>query len=351
MRLVSVVDLFCGIGGMTHGFVKEGFRVVAGVDIDGTCRYAYEKNNPGAVFYQWDLAAVTGEEIAALFQEDHIKVLIGCAPCQPFSKLTLKYAKDGMSNDKWHLVKVFSDRIGTILPDIVSMENVPELEEHAVFAEYVERLKQLGFDVWHDIVACEDYGVPQARHRLVLLASRFGKIKLIPKTHRKWRTVADSIKELEPVKAGEKSKNDRLHHASRLSPINMLRIQNTPMGGKWRDWPEELVLECHKRKTGRSYSTAYGRMRWDEPAPTITTEYINLGSGKFGHPEQDRALSVREGALLQTFPQKYKFVPPRQEVARKHLARHIGNAVPVRLGRVIGRSIALHLQENGVIDE
>lgn len=351
MTAVSVVDLFCGIGGMTHGFIKEGFNVVAGVDNDGTCRYAYEKNNSDATFYPWDLEQATGEAIRALFPKEHLKVLIGCAPCQPFSKLTFKYAKDGNNDAKWHLVRVFSDRIGTILPDVVSMENVPELESHTVFSEYVKRLNELGFHVWHEIVACEDYGVPQARHRLVLLASRFGEIKLIPPTHKKWRTAADAIKKLDSIQAGEKSKKDRLHHASSLSTKNLLRITSTPLGGTWHDWPDELVLECHKRKTGRSYSTAYGRMHWDEPAPTITTEFINLGSGKFGHPEQHRALSIREGALLQTFPMKYKFVPPRQELARKHLARHIGNAVPVRLGRIIARSIARHLQENGVTDE
>lgn len=351
MKSVSVVDLFCGIGGMTHGFIKEGLAVIAGVDIDGTCKYAYEKNNAGATFYQWDLERTPAVQINQLFPENHIKVLIGCAPCQPFSKLTLKYAKDGNADDKWRLVKIFSDRIAQIMPDIVSMENVPELEEHDVFAEYIHRLEELSFHVWHDVVACEDYGVPQARHRLVLLASRFGEISLIPPTHRKWRTVQDVIKKLDAINAGERSTRDRLHHASRLSQTNLLRIQSTPPGGTWRDWPKDLVLECHKRPTGRSYSTAYGRMRWDEPAPTITTEFINLGSGKFGHPEQDRALSIREGALLQTFPKKYEFMPRTQEIARKHLARHIGNAVPVRLGRIIARSITLHLQENGILDE
>lgn len=343
MRLVSVVDLFCGIGGMTHGFIREGFNVVAGVDIDASCKYAFERNNPGADFYPWDLERVNTEQINALFPIGHLKVLIGCAPCQPFSKLTLKYAKAGNANDKWRLVRLFKEKIECIEPDIVSMENVPELQEHAVFADYVSSLEGVGYHVWHDIVACEDYGVPQTRHRLVLLASRHGKIELIPKTHRKWRTVGDIIGTLAPIGAGEKSLHDPLHHASGLSELNLIRIRHTAMGGTWRSWPEELRLECHKRPTGHSYSTAYGRMRWDEPAPTITTEFINLGSGKFGHPEQDRALSIREGALLQTFPKAYRFFPPRRQIPRKHLARHIGNAVPVRLGRIIARSISNHL--------
>lgn len=347
-RNVSVVDLFCGIGGMTHGFIKEGFDVVAGVDIDGTCKYAYERNNPGATFYQWNLERVAAEKIGALFPSGHTRILIGCAPCQPFSKLTQKYAKEGTPNDKWRLVRLFSNKIERILPDIVSMENVPELEDHQVFANYVSSLERLGYQIWHEVVACEDYGVPQARHRLVLLASRFGKIRLIPRTHRKWRTLRDVIGGLDPIGAGEMSRRDPLHYSSGLSPLNIQRIRSTPAGGTWRDWPEYLKLECHKRPTGRSYSTAYGRMRWDEPAPTITTEFINLGSGKFGHPEQDRALSIREGALIQTFPKSYRFIRPTQEIGRKRLARHIGNAVPIRLGRIIARSIRKHLDEYGI---
>jgi len=147
---------------------------------------------------------------------------------------------------------------------------------------------------------------------------------------------------LSHIGAGETNNRDKLHVASSLSKINLERIRYSIPGGTWRDWPEELILNCHKKKTGRSYSSVYGRMQWDDVAPTITTQFIGYGTGRFGHPEQDRALTLREGAMLQTFPVNYSFVPEGEEVILKIIARHIGNAVPPRLGEIIGLSIKKH---------
>jgi DNA (cytosine-5)-methyltransferase 1 len=328
---------------MTHGFVQEGFRVIAGIDADPSCRYAYERNNRGAGFIEAYLEQMRASDIARLYPEGDLKILVGCAPCQPFSKYALRYVKAQRQDEKWKLVGVFGKLIEEIRPQIVSMENVPELQEHRVFKRFVATLESEGYHLWYDIVDCVDYGVPQTRQRLVLLGSRFGEISLIPKTHRKPKTVAKTIGHLRAIGAGGHDTRDPLHRASGLSDLNLHRLQNTPEGGGWRDWPHHLILECHKKETGRSYGSIYGRMWWQKPAPTITTEFHGIGSGRFGHPDQDRAISLREGALLQTFPRRYRFVED-EDFSIGTLARHIGNAVPVRLARIVARSIAQHLE-------
>ena len=154
------------------------------------------------------------------------------------------------------------------------------------------------------------------------------------------RTVRDAIGKLPPIVAGGKaSADDDLHIASRLSKLNLRRIHATPEGGSWHDWPASLRLACHRQESGRYYGSVYGRMAWDELGPTITTQCYGYGNGRFGHPEQDRAISLREAAMLQTFPRRYRFVPPGERPTFRNVGRHIGNAVPVALGRTIGQSI------------
>jgi DNA (cytosine-5)-methyltransferase 1 len=339
--MFTVVDLFCGIGGLTHGFVQEGFNVAAGFDTDSSCKYAYEKNN-GAKFIEKDITDLTASKITKLYSKSHVKILVGCAPCRPFSK----YTNRNSSDSEWKLVNSFARLIRAVKPEIVSMENVPELEAHQVFKNFIKTLKGEGYHVSYSIVDCVKYGVPQTRKRLVLFASTFGDISIIPQTHppSRYRTVEKHIRRLRPITAGQTSRKDRIHAASGLSERNLERIKSTPAGGGWRDWPDELVLDCHKRKTGKTYPSVYGRMKWDEPAPTITTQCHGLGNGRFGHPTQHRAISLREAGLLQTFPKKYKFLGPKEKVYFGRLGRHIGNAVPVRLGRIIARTIKKHLQ-------
>jgi DNA (cytosine-5)-methyltransferase 1 len=340
----SAVDLFCGIGGLTHGLIKAGIPVNAGIDIDESCRFAYEINNRTR-FMNTDIRNVSPGEILKLFPEGDIKILAGCAPCQPFSKHTQKI-KNRQKDEKWGLLYSFMDLIDAIHPEIVSMENVTQIVHQQVFKDFVIRLRSFGYDVFWKPVFCPDYGIPQTRKRLVLLASRLGEIKLIPETHSpdRYRTVRSAIGSLEPIKDGEASQRDPLHHSPRLSPINKKRIRRSSAGGTWRDWNKELLSPCHAKSSGRTYCSVYARMEWDKPAPTITTQFYGFGTGRFGHPEQDRALSIREGALLQTFPQSYKFFDRKSPLSIKSLGVHIGNAVPVRLGTVIGRSIIEHLR-------
>ena len=236
-----------------------------------------------------------------------------------------------------------------ISPDIVTMENVPNLARQDIFRDFVFFLGKNDYYVSYSNVYCPDYGIPQTRTRLVLLASRLGEIELIPKTTEKdnYKTLKETIGKLEKICAGQKSRQDPLHRACGFTDINMARIKQSKPGGSWRDWDESLVLPCHKKETGKSYPSVYGRMCWDEPSPTITTQFYNYGTGRFGHPEQDRALSLREGALLQTFPLDYEFIDPNNEGASiRRLGIHIGNAVPVKLAEIIGKSIIKHLEGN-----
>jgi len=344
-KSISAIDIFCGVGGLTHGLKQSGIKVLAGVDIDESCRYAYEHNN-GARFIHQDIKELTIGEIQKIYGKSKIKVLVGCAPCQPFSKHTNKN-KNRRNDEKWRLLYYFSKLISNVIPDIVSMENVVELSKEKVFSDFLETLRSLGYHVAWEPAYCPDYGIPQTRTRLVLLASRLGKIELIPPTHapREYLTVRDAIAKLEPIGGGECSETDPLHRSSKLSDLNMKRIIQSKPGGSWRDWDKRLISRCHRKTSGSTYGSVYARMRWDKPAPTITTQFYNFGTGRYGHPEQNRALSLKEGALLQTFPESYVFEEPGKPTSFKRVGVHIGNAVPVKLGAIIGRSILKHIQE------
>ena len=341
-QTASVVDLFCGVGGLAYGFAKADLRVTAGIDTDESCKYAFEANT-GARFVCKSIENVTARELRGLHRGRGRRIVIGCAPCQPFSS----YNRNGAADPKWSLLGAFARLVRGTSPDVVSMENVPRLRSHAIFGKFVKCLKDKRYRVWYDVVRCSDYGVPQTRRRLVLLASRLGDIDMIDATHGgRPPTVRDAIGGLDPIRAGCASPDDHLHRSRGLSEANLERISQTPQGGGWKNWDRRLVLPCHRKKSGRSYDSVYGRMSWDRPSPTITTQAIALGSGRFGHPDQDRALSLREAALIQTFPRGYKFAARKADVRMTTVARHIGNAVPVALGKAIAMSIRRHLVEH-----
>ena len=228
------------------------------------------------------------------------------------------------------------------------MENVTQIinfKLKPVLQDFVNELNSLGYFIDVQKIFCPDYGIPQTRRRIVLVASKLGKIAIIPPTHNKenYITVRETIGHLPPLLSGASDPLDPLHRAIALTPINMRRIQATPYGGSWHDWPDELVLDCHKKVGGKTYGSVYGRMEWDKPAPTMTTQCTGLGNGRFGHPEQHRAISAREAALIQTFPQSYKFFPDEQQVSITKASRYIGNAVPPKLGEILAKSIINHI--------
>jgi len=345
---IEVVDLFCGVGGLTCGLNQSGLKVKAGFDIEKACKYPYEFNNK-AKFYEKDIRDVTGIEINKCYSKNAIKVLAGCAPCQPFSQMSFKYQhneKTKRENDKrYDLLLEFARLIKESQPDIVSMENVPKIKDTYIFEEFLKTLKECGYQVDYRVVYCPDYGIPQNRRRFLLLAAKGKKINLLDKTHSKesYVTVRDVIANLPHVNAGEICPTDFLHQSAKLSNKNLQRIHISKPGGSWKDWPKELRCLCHQKETGQTYTSVYGRMEWDKVAPTITTQFYCYGTGRYGHPEQDRALTLREGALIQTFPIDYQFTEPNQPFSFKDTAKKIGNAVPVKLGEIIGKSIKLHL--------
>ena len=336
----TAVDLFCGAGGLTHGLLAAGIKVVAGYDTDTACRHAYVTNNKGVLFHLQSVADLSAEALASQYSPNCARILVGCAPCQPFSRYT--QGLDTETDSKWGLLLEFSRLVKEIRPEIVSMENVPEIRRHTVFHEFAQTLESLGYHVSHTEAYCPDYGVPQQRRRLVLLASRLGPIELIRGKKPLRVTVRDAISHLPSLAAGDVS-DDPMHRACRLSPLNLQRIRASRPGGCWRDWPEDLVATCHRKDIGKNYPSVYGRMEWDAPSPTITTQFFGFGNGRFGHPDQDRAITLREGAILQSFPENYEFLAPDSSPSFATLGRLIGNAVPVRLGAAIGRSIRQHL--------
>lgn len=341
----KAVDLFCGIGGLTKGLSLAGIDVAAGFDMDESCRFAYEKNN-NSVFICEDVLKTKPEEVMKYYQGAEIKILVGCAPCQPFSRYSSRYRKEGQPDEKWKLLYSFSRLVKECTPEIVSMENVPNLRDEIVFDDFVNTLHEFGYFVDYQIVNCMQYGVPQHRNRLVLLASRLGEIHLISPMYNKenYRTVWMAIGHLPTIQDGEVCEGDIMHQSSKLSPINRRRIEQSVPGGTWREWDEELRLDCHKKSSGSTYPSVYGRMKWEQPSPTITTQFYGYGNGRFGHPEQNRAISLREGAILQSFPEDYVFVDEEHPAKKRELGTHIGNAVPVELGRAIGISICRHLE-------
>jgi len=341
---IAAIDLFCGIGGLTYGLSKSGINVVAGIDLDESCKFAYERNNHG-IFIHKSVNEVTSEEIDELFGDTDIKILVGCAPCQPFSTHQ-KNKKNRSSHKDWGLLYDFLRLVEQTSPQIVSMENVPELRKERVFADFVDNLKLQGYSVNFKIHDASDYGVAQRRKRLLLLASKFGDIEFA-ESHERKLTVKDVIFKIDKIKAGiTDNKKDRLHISPMLTDINIKRIKQSKQGGSWHDWDEELLPNCYKKTSGQSYKSVYGRMNWDDVAPTLTTQFINYGTGRFGHPEQDRAISLREGALLQSFPIEYQFIDEDEKINMRKIARQIGNAVPPKLGEHIGKSVLRHLKRH-----
>ena len=338
---ITAVDLFCGAGGMTHGLEKGGIDVTLGVDIDESCRYPIEHNN-NTMFVKADVRALDPDLIFREFDSADVSLLVGCAPCQPFSTYS-QGARAGTRSGDWKLVSEFARLLEITQPDLVCMENVPALRNQPVFESMLASLS--GYNVGYWVIYCSQLGVPQVRKRLVLIASKFRPVGPVEATGC-CETVGSSIKHLPAIKAGESDPTDPVHRSCRLSALNLMRLQHSLPGGTWRDWPENLRAGCHSKESGKTYPSVYGRMAWDELAPTITTQCFGYGNGRFGHPEQDRAISLREAAILQTFPEKYQFVKEGEGIMFARLGRLIGNAVPVKVGEAIARSLVEHVSRH-----
>ncbi|OIR25390.1 DNA cytosine methyltransferase [Bathymodiolus thermophilus thioautotrophic gill symbiont] len=340
---ITAVDLFCGAGGLTKGLEDTGIKVNLGVDIDPACEYPYNENNSG-VFLNKSITDLLSSDVKKFFSKGSIRLLAGCAPCQTFSGLNRKKADN--SDSRWWLLLEFKRLIQETQPELVTMENVPGLLNTDVFQTFKSALVELGYMLDYQIVNCAKYGLPQNRKRLVLLASKIDEIRLLtPKefTTKTTKTVRDALSDLESISAGGIAPSDSLHKSANLTKLNLRRIRASKPGGNWKDWNESLILDCHKKESGSGFLGVYSRMEWNKPSPTITTQFLGFSRGRFGHPEQDRALSLREGAILQGFPKDYKFTPENEEPKTTIISKLIGNAVPVTLGQLIGKSIIEHV--------
>lgn len=348
MSSIEAVDLFCGVGGLTCGLAKAGVVVKAGYDVDPSCRYPYESNN-GAKFIEASVTELSGEQLAKNWSPGVVRLLAGCAPCQPFSSMAT--AKDGKDrHEKWGMLFHFARLVRATMPELVTMENVPGVVGQEPFDDFLGALEECGFHVDYAVLDAANYGTPQRRRRLVLIASRLGPVKLPTPTHlgpKAWVSVRKAIGHLNVIGAGEVDAKDALHKAAKLSETNLKRILASKEGGTWRDWPEELRAECHRKDSGKHSAGVYGRMSWEKPAPTMTTLCYGFGNGRFGHPEQNRAISLREAAIFQSFPKTYRFAPKGQEIPMKSVSRMIGNAVPPKLAEAVGHVLTTHAKKQG----
>lgn len=318
--------------------------IALGLDVDADASATYRRNFPEAAFIERDIAAVTPDEVAeCLGDSGGLPLLLSaCAPCQPYSNFHGARRPDPRRTLLLRLVP-FLDRLQ---PDLVFVENVPGLDTSATagtFARFCKALRTRGFHIAHEVVACHEYGIPQSRRRLLLMASRFGPISLPQKTHGRGAgrqpvsTVWEWIGDLPPIAAGESHPSIPNHLASKLTDLNLRRMKATPPGGGRADWPPELRLLCHQDHDG--HSDVYGRMHAGTMAPALTTKCTSISNGRFGHPYQDRPISVREAASLQTFPRDFEF-----EGGIKSATRQVGNAVPVLLAQRAGEAFKQHLQ-------
>lgn len=348
---VRVYDFFVGCGGASHGFQESGMDIAFALDRDPDAKKTFQANFPNAHFEFTDIYEVDCEAVRIRVTKEQPNPVLfsGCAPCQPFTKQVTRRPKPEQ-DERVPLLTHFADLVECCRPDLVFVENVPGLQTldagSQPFHGFLDRLEGAGYHADYRAVKLAKYGIPQSRRRLVLVASRHGTISLPEETHgpgtphEQYSTVRDSIAHLPPIRAGEEHKEIPNHRAADLSPRNLERIAATREGRSNREWPQHLRLECHKEFSG--YSDVYGRMSWDAPASGLTTRCTSYSNGRFGHPEQDRAISIREAACLQTFPMDFVF-----EGSMVSMARQIGNAVPVRLAKLIGEQFIKHLKEVG----
>lgn len=335
---IAAVDLFCGAGGLSQGLQEAGISVVAGIDVDPQCRFPFE-HNIEASFLEADIRDIRAGHLGRLWPEGAVTLLAGCAPCQPFS--AYRRGADTSGDEKWALLAEFGRLVREARPHLVTMENVPRISSTSVFSGFLTTLTESGYAfAWRSCYG-PDYGLAQGRRRLVLVGSRLGPARLPTRqVHpNDYASVRDVIGDLPPLAAGGSDHDDPLHTCRRLSAVNLERIRASVPGGTWESWPSDLRAPCHQKASGASFRNVYARMEWDKPAPTITTMAFNFGTGRFGHPEQDRPISLREAALLQGFPRDYAFVKPGAPVQFTQVGRLIGNAVPPPLGRAIGEAL------------
>jgi DNA (cytosine-5)-methyltransferase 1 len=345
MRRIQVADFFCGGGGTSAGFRHAGLQPAVGIDSDPDAAKTFKANFTSAHFLETDIRDLHADEVSPFLDHRQLRLFCGCAPCQPWSKQNgHRRQRDGRTD----LLLEFGRFVDWHRPELVFVENVPGLQNpkqaNGPLARFLSLLDAAGYSTHVGVVNALQYGVPQYRRRLVVLASLLGPIDMPQPTHgagpdlQPYATVRDHISWLPALGAGEDHPDVSHHRAMNLSEQNRRRIRATPISGGRLHWPASLQLECHANGH-EGHTDVYGRMHWDRPAPCLTTKCISLSNGRFGHPTQDRAISVREAACLQTFPRDFGFSGNLASMARQ-----IGNAVPVLLAERVGHAFCQHVE-------
>jgi len=346
-RRPTAIDLFSGAGGLTVGLKKAGFRVVGAVEIESAASATYAANHPEVHAINEDIKKITSRQLLDLTSDGVIDLIAGCPPCQGFSSLTAKHMRNDPRNE---LIKEMVRIISEIRPLAVMMENVPGLYNRGrhLLNDCFSEMEKVGYKISFDVLQVADFGVPQNRKRLVVLAGLGFDIPVPESTHSKngenglirWKSVGDAIRGLPTpvtfdvaIKQGGPNRYN-WHVVRTMSPINKLRIKHVKPGETRAHLPEELRPRCHKGHD-HGFANFYGRLSWDQPSSTITGGCTTLSKGRFGHPEQDRTISVRESALLQTFPPDYFFNTMHMD----KVCNMIGNALPCTFAEALAKHV------------
>ncbi|ACL24284.1 DNA cytosine methyltransferase [Chloroflexus aggregans] len=341
----TMIDLFAGCGGVTTGFKAKGFNVLAAVEFDPVTAQTYHLNHPEVALYVQDIRDISPNEMMARcrLERGHLTVLSVCAPCQPFSKQN-RYRH---ADERASLILETVRFVEAFHPLFLFIENVPGLRQHSdILDTLVGDLEKLGYTMSEPaIVDAVKYGVPQFRRRFILLGTCLDRALRIPEeTHaspheavrlgkQEWLTVKDAFAGLQSLHAGEQSATDPLHKARKHTPLSLERLKHIPHNGGSRDsLPIELQLSCHRNGRHGGYHDVYGRLDFERPANTLTTGCTNVTKGRFAHPTSDRAITPREAARLQTFPDTYRFYGSYEKISAQ-----IGNAVPVKLAEIFAQ--------------
>lgn len=336
MELISI-DIFSGCGGLTEGMHQANFKTKVAFEIDEIASKAYRLNHPDTTVITKDIRKVSIAEIKRKLNGKPIHLLAGCPPCQGFSSMRRLNRATPVIDERNGLIMEYVRVVKALMPYTIMMENVPGLVEYDLFKKAVSILKnELKYEVDFKVVNVKDYGVPQSRRRLVLVGSRLGTVKVAEPLNEK-KTVRQTIEHL-PL---PENSSDPIHKIFPTHiPSVQKRIELTPKnGGSRKDLPKQYLLKCHEGEN-IGFNDVYGRLRWDDYSTTITGGCLNPSKGRFLHPEQNRNISAREAAMLQSFPADYKFPAG---IPKDKLALMIGNALPPTFSYIQSNNIKEHL--------
>jgi DNA (cytosine-5)-methyltransferase 1 len=344
---LTALDLFCGAGGLTLGLKQAGFKVLAGVEIAPNAAETYRKNHPEVICLERDIREVCPSKLMATLglKKGELSLLAGCPPCQGFSTLRTRKKSHSVADNRNELLFEYLRFVDVFRPQALMMENVPALKLDERMSVFLSKLAEFGYLINDNTVRVEDaanYGVPQRRKRMIMQVTTKEILPVVHVAKKITVRMALSKARLKPVgMSGDTLHDNRSKHGMHVMDI----IKAIPKDGGGRaSLPKNLVLDCHKNNPG-GFKDVYGRMKWDDVAPTMTGGCGNPSKGRFLHPEENRAISLREAAILQTFPKNYWF---SNKGGRAAIALMIGNALPPEFIRRHAVAIASALVKEAI---